>query len=124
VVHWDALSETWTSNARPYAASQVRATRQTCWDDPRSTCSHCGSLNALDQRVPALPSTAADADVPAFSAEDATAGRFSAALSVPQSAACAAVTGVRASAKPNSDVAMASARRGRVGRELMFLPDG
>ena len=29
--------------------------------DPRSTCSHCGSENALDQRVPVLPSTAAEA---------------------------------------------------------------
>jgi hypothetical protein len=41
---------------------------------PRSTCSHCGSLNWLDQRVPALPSTALAATVPAFSTEDAVAG--------------------------------------------------
>ncbi len=41
---------------------------------PRSTWSHCGSLNALDQRVPVLPSTAAEAGVPAFSVEDAVAG--------------------------------------------------
>src|ERR1035437_10109719 len=40
---------------------------------PRSTCSHCGSLNADDQRVPVLPSTAADAGVPAFSVEEAVA---------------------------------------------------
>src|SRR5262245_50181961 len=42
---------------------------------PRSTWSHCGSLNALDQRVPASPSTLAAAGVPALSADDAVAGR-------------------------------------------------
>src|SRR3954447_1855794 len=41
---------------------------------PRSTCSHCGSLQALAQRVPASPSTAADAGVPAPSLLDAVAG--------------------------------------------------
>jgi hypothetical protein len=51
---------------------------------PRSTCSHCGSLNALDQRVPVLPSTAAEAGVPAFSVDEAVAGRPCAALVVPQ----------------------------------------
>ena len=40
---------------------------------PRSTSSHCGSLNALDQRVPVLPSTAADAGNDAFSTDDAVA---------------------------------------------------
>jgi hypothetical protein len=38
---------------------------------PRSTCSHCGSLKALDHRVPVLPSVAAEAAVPAFSTDDA-----------------------------------------------------
>ena len=52
--------------------------------DPRSTCSHCGSLNALDQRVPVLPSTASAAGVPAFSVEEAVAGWFRAASVVPQ----------------------------------------
>jgi hypothetical protein len=58
---------------------------------PRSTCSHCGSENADDQRVPVLPSTAADAGkTPAFSLDEAVAGlpcesRVSAAL------ACSAV---------------------------------
>ena len=47
---------------------------------PRSTCSHCGSLKALDQRVPVFPSTAAAAGVLAFSVEDAVAGWFSARL--------------------------------------------
>src|SRR5436309_9747935 len=41
---------------------------------PRSTRIHCGSLNALDQRVPGLPSNAADAGVPAFSVDEAVAG--------------------------------------------------
>ena len=41
---------------------------------PRSTDSHCGSLKALDHRVPVLPSTALPAAVPAFSADDAVAG--------------------------------------------------
>ena len=44
-----------------YAASQFRTTWQIDCVLPRSTWSHCGSLNALDQRVPVLPSTAADA---------------------------------------------------------------
>src|SRR5262245_50718692 len=40
---------------------------------PRSTCSHWGSENALDHRVPGLPSRAALAGVPAFSVEEAEA---------------------------------------------------
>jgi hypothetical protein len=52
------------------------------WLEPRSTWSHWGSENALDQRVPVLPSTAADAGNDAFSSEDAVAGRFSAASAV------------------------------------------
>ena len=56
--------------------------------DPRSTWSHCGSLAALDHRVPVLPSTAALAGVPAFSTDDAVAGlpcdsRVAAARAVP-----------------------------------------
>ncbi|GAA3295712.1 hypothetical protein GCM10020218_077300 [Dactylosporangium vinaceum] len=57
-----------------YAFSQLSTTLLMVALEPRSTCSHCGSLNALDQRVPALPSTAAAAPVPAFSADDAVAG--------------------------------------------------
>src|SRR5918992_1831873 len=75
VVHVVALPEVWSWKARPYAASQ----RSTIWlmvaVAPRSTWIHCGSLKALDQRVPVLPSTAADAAVPALSADDAVAGR-------------------------------------------------
>src|SRR5438552_3646102 len=53
------------------------------WVLPRSICSHCGSLNALDQRVPVLASTALPAGVPAFSCEDAVAGRPWARFVVP-----------------------------------------
>src|SRR3954452_987679 len=83
------LSDTWIWKDVAYAASQVSTTWQICCDDPRSTCSHCGSLKALDQRVPALPSTAAEAGRPQFSVEDAVAGRFTAALEPPQAAALA-----------------------------------
>src|SRR5688572_16957723 len=65
----------------------MRATRHTVIDAPRSTWIHCGSLNALDQRVPVLPSTALAAGVPAFSVDDAVAGRFRAALAMPHVAA-------------------------------------
>jgi hypothetical protein len=41
---------------------------------PRSTCSHCGSENADDQRVPVLPSTAAEAGYAPLSTDDAMAG--------------------------------------------------
>src|SRR6266568_6988513 len=58
-------------------------------DEPRSTSSHCGSANALDHRVPVLPSVAADAGVPAFSVLEAVVVLFSAAFVVPQVAAFA-----------------------------------
>ena len=57
------------------------------WLAPRSTCSHCGSENALDHRVPVLPSTAANAGNEAFSSAEAVAGWFSAASVVPHEAA-------------------------------------
>src|SRR6266567_2798155 len=66
--------EVWIWNDLAYAASQSRLTWQIAWLDPRSTCSHCGSENALDQRVPVLPSTAFDAGKLAFSTDDAVAG--------------------------------------------------
>ncbi len=52
---------------------------------PRSTWSHCGSLNALAHRVPALPSTAPAAGKAALSDEEAVTGlacdsRLSAAM--------------------------------------------
>src|SRR5258706_14873716 len=69
-----ALSvEVWTWKSLPYAASQLIVTWQIDWTEPRSTRSHCGSLAALDQRVPPLPSTADEAGVPAFSVVDAAA---------------------------------------------------
>src|ERR687896_2476717 len=86
VVQVDPLPEVWIWKARAYAASQLSTTWQIVAGPPRSTWSHCGSLKALDQRVPALPSTAAAAGVPAFSADEAVAGRFSAASDEPQAA--------------------------------------
>ena len=80
------MAETWTWNARAYAASQVSTTWQTVVEPPRSTRSHCGSLNALDHRVPVLPSTAAAAGVVAFSTDEAVAGRPCAAFAVPHAA--------------------------------------
>ena len=57
-----ALSlDTWIWNAVAYAASQRMPTLQICCGEPRSTSSHCGSLDALDQRVPGSPSVASDA---------------------------------------------------------------
>ena len=41
---------------------------------PRSTWIHCGSENALDQRVLVLPSTAFEAGNEAFSTDEAVAG--------------------------------------------------
>src|ERR1039458_6397376 len=76
--------EVWIWNALPYAVSQFSVTWQIDWVEPRSTSSHCGSENALDQRVPRLPSTAAEAGKPAFSSEDAVAGLFSATSALPQ----------------------------------------
>src|SRR5215469_3525620 len=84
-----ASVEVWIWNALPYAVSQCSVTWQTDCTEPRSTCSHCGSENALDQRVLRLPSTAFDAGKELFCTEDAVAGRFSAMLVVPQVAAAA-----------------------------------
>src|SRR5438105_2068878 len=66
--------EAWIWNDFAYAASQFRVTSQIVWLVPRSTWTHCGSENALDQRVPVLPSNALDAGKVAFSSEDAVAG--------------------------------------------------
>ena len=66
--------DVWIWNDLPNAASQLMVTSVMVAVAPRSTWSHCGSLNALDQRVPVLPSVAADAGVPAFSVEDAVVG--------------------------------------------------
>src|SRR6266568_2310796 len=66
--------DVWIWKALAYAASQFRATWLMVCVAPRSTSSHCGSLNALDQRVPVLPSTAFEAGYPAPSSDDAVAG--------------------------------------------------
>src|SRR5882757_5414757 len=82
-VHVVPLAEVWIWYAVPYADSQLRPTPQMVCDAPRSTCSHCGSVNRLDQRVPVLPSTAAEAGkLVAFSVEDAVAVLPCAALVV------------------------------------------
>src|SRR5205814_7882562 len=82
VVQADASADTWIWNALAYAASQVSTTWQTDCEAPRSTWIHCGSPKALDQRVPLLPSTAADAGNVAFSSEEAVAGLPRAAMAL------------------------------------------
>ena len=61
VVQLVPSAEVWIWKAVAYAVSQFRTTLLIVWVAPRSTCSHCGSLKALDQRVVRLPSTALDA---------------------------------------------------------------
>src|SRR6266540_4730246 len=84
LVHVEPSVDTWIWKALAYATSQVSTTWQIPTVLPRSTCTHFWSLNWLDHRVPALPSNAAHAGVPAFSIEDAVAGLPCAALAVPQ----------------------------------------
>src|ERR1700722_17278611 len=84
VVQVELSLETWIWNAVAYAASQYSATWQIVWTEPRSTRSHCGSENALDQRVDRLPSVASDAGKVEFSSDDAVVGWLSARLVVPQ----------------------------------------
>ena len=66
--------ETWIWYAVAYAPSHSSSTELMVAVAPRSTRSHCGSLNWLDQRVAGLLSKAAAAGVPAFSRDDAVAG--------------------------------------------------
>src|SRR5215475_3400841 len=73
VVQFVPSAEVWIWKAVAYAASQFKVTWLTDALAPRSTSSHCGSLKALDQRVPVLPSTALDAGNVAFSVDDAVA---------------------------------------------------
>src|SRR3954452_19686204 len=65
--------EVWIWKALAYAASQFRTALLIECVAPRSTRSDCGSLTALDHRVPVFPSTAADAGKLAFSVDDAVA---------------------------------------------------
>src|SRR6202000_1860180 len=74
VVHGVPSGEVWIWNAEPNAASQLSTTWLTDAVAPRSTWIHCGSANALDQRVPVLPSVALLAGKVAFSREDAVVG--------------------------------------------------
>lgn len=77
-VHWVTSEVLFRSASRglPHRNGVNRASSrsQRLKNEPRSTRSHCGSPKALDQRVAALPSTAAEAGVPAFSADDAVTG--------------------------------------------------
>src|SRR5258708_22251069 len=73
VVQFVPSGDVWIWKAVAYAASHCSTTWLIDAVPPRSTCSHCGSLNALDQRVPGLPSTALDAGSDAFSVDDAVA---------------------------------------------------
>src|SRR3954453_393688 len=66
--------ENWTVKAVAYAASQFRLTRLTAMVEPRSTRLHWFAENWLDQRVPVLPSVAAEAGVPAHSSDEAVVG--------------------------------------------------
>src|ERR1035438_1555904 len=104
LVQVDPSGEVWIWNALPYAASQFSVTWQIDWVEPRSTSSHCGSENALDQRVPRLPSTAAEAGKPAFSSEEAVAVLFSARFVVPQVPPPPAVTVQLNEADPEAPV--------------------
>src|SRR5262245_2495595 len=73
-VHADPSADVWILNDLPDAVSQFRTTVSMVSVAPRSTCSHWGSLKALDQRVPVLPSVAFEAAEPAFSVEEAVVG--------------------------------------------------
>src|SRR5947209_7293017 len=74
VLHVVASVDVWIWNALAYAVSQFSTTRLMEWVEPRSTWIHCGSLNALDHRVPVLPSVAALAGYAPLSVEDAVVG--------------------------------------------------
>src|ERR1041385_6709226 len=86
-VHVLLSLEVWIWNAFPNAVSQLSTTWQMLWVEPRSTSSHCGSENWLDQRVPWLPSVAFPAGKLALSCDDAVVGWWSAMFVVPQDAA-------------------------------------
>src|ERR1700722_2564009 len=73
VVQFVPSLDVWIWKALPYAVSQFRTTWVMVWVAPRSTCSHCGSLKALDQRVERFPSTAFEAGYPACT-DEAVAG--------------------------------------------------
>src|SRR5690242_20093485 len=67
-------ADTWILKVAARAVSQCIEICVMAWVEPRSTCSHCGSANADDHRVPSSPSVAELAGVPAFSVDDAVVG--------------------------------------------------
>src|SRR6266851_5137817 len=104
-VQFTASGDVWIWNAVAYAASHCSTTWVIEALAPRSTCSHCGSANALDQRVLGFPSTAFAAGNVAFSVDDAVAGlpcdsRVDAALARPDGPATKARAARRASTTP------------------------
>src|ERR1700761_6337488 len=74
LVQFVPSAEVWIWKPVPYAASHCSTTWLIVAVAPRSTCSHWGSLKALDQRVPASPSTAEEAGKATLSVDDAVAG--------------------------------------------------
>src|ERR1700733_12197519 len=75
VVQVVASAEVWIWKAFAYAASHCNWTDVMVAVPPRSTRSHCGSLQALPQRVDVLPSKApAAGELLVFSTDDARAG--------------------------------------------------
>src|SRR3981081_459321 len=77
VVQFTASGDTWIWYAFAAAASHCRTTWVIECVAPRSTWSHCGSLNALDHRVAVLPSVAPAAEKPLWT-DDAVVGLASA----------------------------------------------
>src|SRR5258708_20988828 len=73
-VHVLLSLEVWIWNVLPNAVSQWSTTWQTFCVEPRSTSSHCGSENWLDQRVFGFPSVAFAGGKLAFSCDDAVVG--------------------------------------------------
>src|SRR6266851_2825942 len=105
VVQFVPSGDVWIWNAVAYAASHCSTTWVIEALAPRSTCSHCGSENALDQRVFGFPSTALAAGNVAFSVDDAVAGlpcdsRVDAALARPDGPATKARVATSASTTP------------------------
>src|SRR5258706_15474301 len=109
--------ETWMLYAAAIAACQAMEKPLIGALAPRSTWSHCGSLQAEDHRVVSEPSMAAEAGVLALSTDDAVASAPSAMF---VSAAACAGSGEDTASRPAtsaSAAAMAGARRfGRVPR--------
>src|SRR5690349_2653429 len=117
-------SDTWIWYAVAYAVSQLRTTWLMVAVAPRSTWSHWGSLKALDQRVPVLPSTALEAGVPEFSVDEAVAG-LPWERRVAAWAWRAGVTSVTVSARAMAHRARSARGRRRGGdSDLMVLLEG